>query len=59
MAAVVAMQFEHPPDGGIHWLQVKPWLCFISAASAWQSKFPAFDVYFFVVVDFVVAHNHS
>jgi hypothetical protein len=27
--------------------------------SAWQSKSPAFDVYCFVVIDFVVAHNHS
>ena len=66
MGAAAMMQCKHSPEGGIQWLLVKPRVCSIwrcdphrTAASAWQSKSPAFDVYFFVVNNFVVAHNHS
>ncbi len=44
MAAAGVIRRRHLPDGGIQWLPVKPWTCYIgrchprhTAASAWQS----------------------
>ena len=67
MVAIAAMKCEHSPNGGIQWLpQVKPGMCstkrcapYRTAVSAWQSKLPAFDMYLFVVINFIVTHNHS
>jgi hypothetical protein len=51
MAAAVAMRCEHSPDGGIQWLQVKPW-------TAWSSKSSSFAC-IFCRTNFVVGHNHK
>ena len=48
MVAAVAMQCMHLPNGGIQWLLLKPRsaLLHCTAASAWQTKLPVFDLYF-------------
>ena len=58
MAAAGAIWHRHSPDanGGIQWLQVKPWMCSIgrcalghTATSAWQSKLPAICLHFLLL----------
>jgi hypothetical protein len=51
MAAAGAMGHRHSTNGGIQWLQVKPWMCSIGqcalhciATSAWQSNLPAISM---------------
>jgi hypothetical protein len=48
MAAAAAMQCKHLPDGGIHWLQGKPWLCFIGRCA------PHCTAGFHMVVEIVI-----
>ena len=59
------MRCEHSPDGGIQWLQVKPWMCFMgkcaphhTAATAWSSKSSSFACNIWGA-NFVVGHNHK
>ena len=65
LAAARAMRSEYLPNGGIQWLPVKPWLCFIGRcapygtdALPWQSKWPATEVEIAVIVakDHVIVH---
>jgi hypothetical protein len=53
MAAAGAIRRRHSPNGGIQWLRVKPWMCFIrryaprhTTELPWQSKLLSIHLHF-------------